>query len=361
MPGLRCVALLLACMFTAGVGAVGPGDFLYGTAQAGGSSMPYRYYVPPAYDGSTSLPLILFLHGSGELGSNNEAQLDNHANGAMYLLEGDNAAEQPVFMVAPQAWGWWADNQVDLAIVAVEQMMATYNVDAERVYVTGLSMGGMGTWRAIVRRADLFAAAVPMSGSENGLDAVTFAPLLRHIPTWFFHAANDGTVNVAGSDAITAALRDAGARVLYTRYATGGHGIWSNAYRTPLLFHWLVSQRRGIPDELAAPTVHIVTPVEADELSTTAAQLDLAGIADQGDDVIASVAWDVRGGGSGPAVGTSAWTVDALPLEPGENLVRVTATGPSGFAAWGGQTRFNDAIRITRAADAIFADGFELP
>lgn len=102
-------------------------------------------------------------------------------------------------------------------------------------------MGGMGTWSAVSQRPNLFAAAVPMSG--NG--TTSLAPSVSPIPFWFFHAANDNTVQVSGSDNLVRKLRLAGDPVIYTRYDTGGHGIWPKAYATPLLFDSLVSQERG--------------------------------------------------------------------------------------------------------------------
>ena len=161
---IRGAIAAIALAFTVAHGATRD-EFLYGNA-ADGSNLPFRYFVPPGYDGGQVYPLILFLHGAGERGNDNEAQLNNNANGAMRLLDDGNLALQPVFMIAPQCPtdGWWSGATLTSAIGIVDQISATYNIDPDRVYVTGLSMGGMGTWSAVVAEPDRFAAAVPMCG-----------------------------------------------------------------------------------------------------------------------------------------------------------------------------------------------------
>jgi predicted peptidase len=170
---IACVLLALSASLA---GAATHDDFLYGNADDG-SNLPFRYFVPPDYDGATAYPVILFLHGSGERGSDNEAQLNNNANGAMRLLDDDNLALQPVFMIAPQCPtdGWWSGGTLASAIHIVDQLAMTYDIDPDRVYVTGLSMGGMGTWSAVTSQPDKFAAAVPMSGNGDTNSAGTTA------------------------------------------------------------------------------------------------------------------------------------------------------------------------------------------
>ena len=123
----------------------------------------------PDTTAAQAYPLILFLHGAGERGGDNEAQLNNNANGAMRLLDDANLALQPVFMIAPQCPtdGWWSGGTLTSAIGLVDQLSATYNIDPDRIYITGLSMGGMGTWSAVTAQPDRFAAAIPMSGNGD--------------------------------------------------------------------------------------------------------------------------------------------------------------------------------------------------
>jgi poly(3-hydroxybutyrate) depolymerase len=339
---IACIALALSAALAQ---AATRDDFLYGNADDG-SNLPFRYFVPPDYDGSEAYPLILFLHGAGERGSDNEAQLNNSANGAMRLLDDANLALQPVFMIAPQCPtnGWWSGATLASAIGLVDQLAQTYAIDPDRIYVTGLSMGGMGTWSAVTSQPGRFAAAVPMSGNGDTNAAASVAA----IPFWFFHAANDGTVGVEGSDNLVAALRNAGGNVIYTRYDSGGHGIWPVAYRHPMLFAWLVSQQRGAPDLVTPPILRIESPTSQPGWTTEDSTIDLAGIADHGGEAIESVGWDLLAGGSGGANGTTSWSIAGIPLAEGTNLIRVTATAPSLHEAYGGHTTFNDSLRVNR-------------
>ncbi|HEY6895280.1 MAG TPA: malectin domain-containing carbohydrate-binding protein [Rhodanobacteraceae bacterium] len=320
-------------------------DFLYGNADDG-SNLPFRYFVPPGYDGSQAYPLILFLHGAGERGSDNEAQLNNNANGAMRLLDDGNLALQPVFMIAPQCPtdGWWSGGTLASAVGIVDQISATYNIDPDRVYITGLSMGGMGTWSAVVAEPGRFAAAVPMSGNGD----TSPAPTLAALPFWFFHAADDGTVGVSGSDNLVAALRNAGGSVVYTRYDTGGHAIWPVAYTHPLLFQWIVSQQRSAPSTITAPILRIESPTGEAGWTTEDATIDLAGSANHDTYGIDGVAWNLLGGAGGDASGTTSWSAAGIPLIAGANLIEVTATAPSLHDAYGGHTTFNDTLRVNR-------------
>jgi poly(3-hydroxybutyrate) depolymerase len=352
---LAAFAIATCSLAAAIASAATRNDFLYGHADDG-SDLPFRYFVPPGYDGSQAYPLILFLHGSGERGDDNEAQLNNNANGAMRLLDDDNLALQPVFMIAPQcpADGWWSGGTLLSAIGTIDQISTSYNIDPDRVYITGLSMGGMGTWSAVTAEPDRFAAAVPMSGSGD----TNPAPSVAMLPFWFFHANDDGTVPVAGSDDLVAALRDAGGNVVYTRYDTGGHGIWPVAYTHPLLFAWIVSQQRGHPSTITPPVLRIETPTDQPRWSTAAATIDLAGSADHDIYTIDEVDWSVLDGASGGAIGTTAWSATDIPLAEGANLIRVIATAPSLHDDYGGHTTFNDSLFVERG-DAIFGDGFD--
>jgi poly(3-hydroxybutyrate) depolymerase len=342
---IACAAVTAIAFFVAGANAATRDDFLRGNADDG-SNLPFRYFVPPGYDASSAYPLILFLHGAGERGSDNEAQLNNNANGAMRLLDDANLSLQPVFMIAPQCPtdDWWSGGTLASAVGIVDQISATYNIDPDRVYVTGLSMGGMGTWSAVTAEPGRFAAAVPMSGNGDTNPAGAVAA----IPFWFFHAADDGTVGVSGSDNLVAALRNAGGSVIYTRYDTGGHAIWPVAYTHPLLFAWIVSQQRGTPSTITPPILRIVSPTDQPGWTTEDATIDLAGTADHDADAIESVAWDLLGGTSGAAAGTTSWSAAGIALDDGMNLIRVTATAPSLHDSYGGHTTFNDAIRVAR-------------
>jgi poly(3-hydroxybutyrate) depolymerase len=319
-------------------------DFLYGNSASDGTGMPYRLFVPPGYNATKAYPLILFLHGAGERGNDNVAQLNNSANGAMHLLDDANLAQQPVLMIAPQCPtnGWWGGATIDTALQIVDEVEATYHIDTSRVYVTGLSMGGYGTWAATTAQPTRFAAAVQMSG---GGDA-TVAASVSGIPFWFFHANDDPTVGVGNDDAIVSAMRDAGASVIYTRYATGGHGIWPVAYVNPLLFSWIVAQHRNAPSTSVPPLLRILQPTSAGAFATQESAIDLAGTLDNAGYSVTGLAWDRLGGSTGSVNGTTNWSVAGIALASGANLLRVTATGSSYYAGYGGVTTINDSINV---------------
>ncbi len=340
---------LVICASTLAGAAIAatPADFLFRNTAPDNSGMPYRLFVPPGNLPTQSYPLIVFLHGSGEAGTNNTSQLNNGANGAMQLVSDANLAIEKTFMVAPQcptnSSCWAGGTSLARLNTMIDQVIAEYAIDADRIHVTGLSMGGNGTWSLVLDRPGRFASAVPMSGYGGG-NAAT----LTAIPFWYFHAINDGTVGVAGSRNQVNALRAATARVIYTEYATGNHGIWTNAYATPLLFRWIMAQRRGQSITSAAPIVRIEQPSSTSPWTTDLASVNLSGSADNAASPITAITWSRRNGPTGTTTGTTSWSAPAIALLSGGNDIDITATGPSYTASYGGATTFNAHLRIQR-------------
>lgn len=223
---------------------------------ADGKTLPYRLFVPKDYDANRKYPLVLFLHGAGERGDDNEKQL-LHPD-VLNLVTAKHAAKHPCFVVAPQCpagakWvdvNWWQkphhqtpDKPAESARLTLELLDALakqYSIDANRIYVTGLSMGGYGTFDLLVRRPDYFAAAVPLCGGADDARAKDFA----HVPLWIFHGDKDGAVPVDRSRSVVEALKKAGAEPKYTEYKGEGHLIWKRAYAEPELAEWLFAQAR---------------------------------------------------------------------------------------------------------------------
>ena len=351
------IALLSGCAFigaTSSLSAATAADFLSATlAKAGAepNDLPYRYLVPAGYKSANAYPLIVFLHGSGERGSDNTAQLNNNANGALQLVSAANQAALPCFMLAPQASvseGWNA-NTLGQVIRAIEHLKTVYSIDPNRIYVTGLSMGGGGSWDIITRYPFYFAAAVPMSGWGAG----SYERIVG-VPIWAFHSANDGTVAVSGSDNAVSAVRQLGGRVIYTRYATGGHGIWPTAYANPNLLPWMMTQYRNEP-VVGDPIISITSPGQHLALPPATSTRNVTGIASVPGGVT-QVNWTftpwVGGAGVdtstyGLASGTDNWSVTNAPVAGNSTLFLAIATGPSGAtgtgsATGGGVTTLND-------------------
>jgi poly(3-hydroxybutyrate) depolymerase len=342
-----CLVLVHLCL-AAFAAAATASDFLAATLPKTGAEpndLPYRYLVPAGYNPANAYPLIIFLHGSGERGNDNNAQLNNNANGALQLVSDANQAISPCFMLAPQASfneGWNA-NTLGQVVRAAQQLAATYSIDSERIYVTGLSMGGAGSWQIVTLYPFYFAAAVPMSGWGAG-----YYEKIVSLPIWNFHAADDGNVNVSGSDNTVSALRLLGGRVIYTRYATGGHQIWPTAYATPSLRPWMLTQRRNQPMagtpviSIASPASHLVPPA----IVTTRTVSGSASIPGG----IAQVYWTFTPwvGGAGVdtspyslANGTETWSVSNAAVTETSTLFLAVATG-STWSSLGGVTTLND-------------------
>jgi predicted peptidase len=179
-------------------------------------------------------PLLLFLHGSGERGSDlNQVR----AHGPWHWLDGQ--ADTPFIVVAPQAdaHGGW-DPHVLHALL--EQLKATLPVDPDRVLVTGLSMGGFGAWALAIEYPHDLAAIAPVCGfgDEDRVERIA------HLPVWAFHGDADDAVPIAGHRATIAALREAGGQPRFTEYPGVGHNSWTATYDNPALYDWLLAQRR---------------------------------------------------------------------------------------------------------------------
>jgi predicted peptidase len=216
--------------------------------------LPYRLLKPEKIDPAKKYPLVVFLHGAGERGNDNEKQL---VHGVTEFASKENRAKHPCFLIAPQCpdgakWAdvdWGADRHTlpkemstpaRLTVELVETMLKTEPIDSKRIYLTGLSMGGFGTWDLIARRPDLFAAAAPVCG---GGDEAT-AEKIKNIPVWAFHGAKDGAVKVARSRNMITALEKVGGKPKYTEYLDVGHNSWDRAYKDPEFFRWLFAQKQ---------------------------------------------------------------------------------------------------------------------
>jgi predicted esterase len=320
--------------------AVTEKDFLSKTHADDLGSTPYRLFVPKAYDGKTPLPLVVFLHGAGEKGTDNQKQLSNRANGAMVFAE---SAKNPCFMAVPQCpppKSWYDTMQRKHVPRIIAQISKEYKVDPERIYITGISLGGNGTWVQLADNPGLYAAAIPICGWGAGHYAE-----FKNVPLWAFHAADDPTVKVGGTDDAVRGLREAGGDPIYTRYEKGGHGSWVFAYKTPALVDWFFAQRRGARSLETPPVLIIKKPVDAPTFVSPGPTAKLAGVAS--DLKLSAVSWIDSLGGDGAATGTAAWSVDALPLKNGTNLVRIQATCTAYNETQGGNTTYSDTIAIT--------------
>jgi predicted peptidase len=237
-----------------------PTGFLARTAVVNGASYPYKVYVPANYDGSRRWPVILFLHGAGERGSDGELQVQVGLAPAIRRAP-DRVPAIIVFPQAPKDSSW-SGTPGRMAMQTLDQTMREFRGDPKRVYLTGLSMGGYGTWQLALEHPKRFAALVPIcSGVAYPHPTatwlrVTAVPLdapdpyaavargVRRIPVWAFHGDDDQAVPVTESRKIVQALRAVGVPVKYTEYPGVGHNSWDPAYAEPGLWEWLFAQVR---------------------------------------------------------------------------------------------------------------------
>lgn len=218
-----------------------------------GEVLKYRLLKPLDYSAETKYPLVIFLHGAGERGDDNLAQL-KHCMGE--FCKPERRKRFPCYVLAPQCpagqkWSnvdWSADSvtlpesisgSLGATLKVVEAMLEEAAIDKERIYVTGLSMGGFGTWDALARRPELFAAAIPICG---GGDPQT-APRFAKVPIWCFHGGDDSVVKPQLSRDMVAALKQAGGEPRYTEYAGVGHDSWTATFSNDETFSWLFAQR----------------------------------------------------------------------------------------------------------------------
>ena len=231
--------------------------FLNRTVRIGGKPAHYQVYVPLDYTPARQWPVILFLHGAGERGTDGLLQTQVGLGTAIR----QNASWFPAIVVLPQAPpdSIWRGSVAKAALAALEQSIREFHGDRTRLYLTGLSMGGYGVWTLALQRPTMFAAIVAVCGGllppENfkqlavdvdGPDPyAAVARRLAGIPTWLFHGADDSVVPVTGSRQLHAALRKAGSPVNYTEYPGVGHNSWDLAFSDPMLWEWLFLQRRA--------------------------------------------------------------------------------------------------------------------
>jgi predicted peptidase len=216
---------------------------------ARGETMPYRIFVPANYDRSHKYPLVLWLHGFNGRGNDNMRQITaGNALGSQVWTRAENQQRFPSFVVAPQSPdGVWANTEkqekadaLQLALEIVDAVRNEFNIDTQRIYVMGQSMGGSGTWDALARRPELFAAALVLCG----LNDPAMAARIASIPVWVFHGEADQTVPVTASRSMVEALRAAGAQPKYTEYPGVGHEVWEKAFAEPGVVEWVMGQKR---------------------------------------------------------------------------------------------------------------------
>ena len=225
---------------------------------AQGDTLPYRLLRPQEMKPGKKYPLVLFLHGAGERGRDNERQL---FHGGQMFLNPVNREQYPAFVLVPQCpeTGYWAYTEspasfspaemplevpVSPTFTTLKELLDTYlampQVDKNRVYIIGLSMGAMGTYDMTIRFPEIFAAAIPICGTVNPERLKAAKPVKFRI----FHGDHDNVVPIEGSRSAYKALKTAGADVEYIEFPGCDHGSWNQAFNRPDFMSWLFSQKK---------------------------------------------------------------------------------------------------------------------
>ena len=234
--------------------------FLERTVRVGAASHPYKVYVPPGFDRARLWPVVLFLHGAGEAGTDGL----RHTEVGLGRALREHPERFPAVVVFPQAprGEVWLGERARVARAALDAAIAEFGGDPDRVSLAGLSLGAYGAWVLASEEPSRYAAIVSVAGGvvpppymRARLGALppalaaddpyaATAARVKGIPAWLFHGADDATVPVTESRKLVAALRAAGASPRYTEYAGAPHNVWDRAFADPALAEWLLARRR---------------------------------------------------------------------------------------------------------------------
>lgn len=198
------------------------------------SGVHYLEYIPSVKAKSEKLPLLIFLHGMGERGADlNKIKV----HGPPSFL--NQKTDFPFICISPQCPDEMYWNE-ELLLPFYEEIIAKYPIDKSRIYLTGLSMGGFGTWASIIAKPDLFAAAAPIcgGGDPSKVDAI------KAMPIWVFHGAKDDVVPLFRSEEMVNRLKKLGSKVKFTIYPEAFHNSWTETYNNPELYEWFLSHQK---------------------------------------------------------------------------------------------------------------------
>lgn len=262
------------------IGSLGAADFNNSTGDLlyedqAGNTLPYRLFLPQGYDPSVKYPLVVFYHGAGQRGTENTSPSGGHTTNLYNATQGSLSDNYKALLLVPQCpneqrwveFNWaqvsYTDAQepspgqaMTLSLAILDQVVATYPVDHNRIYITGLSMGGIGTWDVIRHRPFRVTAAMPLSGGGNREQG----PLISSIPIWAYHGDSDTVVPTRGTDQMNEAITAAGGSIHYSRPTGIRHSGWGTFYDNSTYrndygettMEWLFSQTGNDPSTVIA-------------------------------------------------------------------------------------------------------------
>ncbi len=317
--------------------------------------LPYYYFLPTNYTKSRTYPLWFNFHGTP--GDETVMTTPNYGYpgyfnlpGAKTLVSHRQQEREPTILLWPTRRAGdasWTEAYLRQTLAMLDEFIGQFSVDTNRVFVMGESEGVHAAWDAIARRPGFFAAA----GLAAGWQGSAVVASVKDVPVWAWCAADDDAGQLSNTRIFVNSLRRAGANLIYTEYATGGHldGILMGC-RTPALVDWFLAQRRGVPPS-TEPLLTIASPTAEAVLPTGATNVSLAGTAAALGQAVSNVTWqNTANNSSGNASGTNTWNVVSIPLVADRtNLLTVTATTTSWAAGYAGNTTFNDTLTVIQA------------
>jgi len=305
--------------------------------------LPYFYHLPTGNDPARRYPLILILTGGGI----DELNLFSALPAQFYVHTsyGRQAADPSlvVYITRRAGDGDWTPQYLQQSAALLDELIAAFSVDTNRVYVMGSSQAAPASWDLLRLRPGLFAAATLAAGWKGTAPAA----LIKDVPIRVWHAADD-FVSVSGSRELVQALRQAGGHPIYTEFLIGGHaGGIGQGDMSVEIHDWLMAQRRGVAS-VERPLLSITTPISQERFVTSAATVDLAGSAEAMGETVTGVSWEnLTTRAKGAALGTDSWSVATVPLRGNAtNVIVVTAITASGFPVNGGTTTFSDTLFV---------------
>lgn len=258
------LAVVLAALVVSGCAFSGcsrHSQFLEREVTLGDHTYRYRVWLPHHYTKLHHWPVILYLHGSAERGSDNERQVSTGLAPALERF-GERYKAVVVFPQCESGREWYGESEL-MAQAELDAAIQEFHGDSRRVFLTGISMGGAGVWY-MARHNREWAALVPVAGevsrqSDDPFPSdpppdiarivgsrdpyATLAAQIGRTPVWAFHGANDDVVPVSQSRSMVSALKQGGGNVRYTEYPNGGHDVWDDAYADPAMVHWMLQQK----------------------------------------------------------------------------------------------------------------------
>lgn len=201
--------------------------------------LPYRIFGGRSIQAGKRYPLVIYLHGIHVRGDDNQKHLTGEAKSFGYQR---HYSKRPCFIIAPQCpkRAYWTGAPGKLVIDLVKELTENLPIDCSRIYLTGYSMGGYGTWSLLAQQPKLFAAAIPVAGGGEPKQAARY----KNIPVWAFHGEKDAVVSATASQQMVDALKQAGGNIRYTEFKGSGHLVSKQVYLDDSVHRWLFEQKR---------------------------------------------------------------------------------------------------------------------